>query len=132
MNVPSHALSADINSLTSRLTSLEHRVAQLTPPFESAPASLPVDKMQLADYGRRTPSVVEEEDDSEDEGLDPMSNLTPQDLREVVAAFDELLRWKEFPNPSMGQEMQSYIERDNFRRLQEAMRPLENVVKAIE
>jgi hypothetical protein len=36
------------------------------------------------------------------------------------------------PNPTMSQHMQTYIERDALRRLQDAMRPMERVVQAIE
>ena len=57
-------------------------------------------------------------------------NITPQQVQEVVTAFDELLRWKESPNPTMSPEMQAFIERNSLHRLSEAMRPLEQVARA--
>lgn len=131
MNVPSHVLEADLNRLSARMSVLEKRVEGLTAPPAAAPAPLTVDKNTFSDYWRDVSSGTAGDDDSDDfeENVNPMGNLTPQHLHEVVAAFDELLRWKDFPNPTMSQEMREYIERDNFRRLQEAIAPLERAVR---
>ena len=134
MNVPSHSTEADFRDFHARLSRVEERLAaQLSEmaPAAPAPSSLPVDKMQLADYAQHiAPAVGDDEDD--EAPVNPMGNLTQTQVREVVAAFDDYLRWKELPNPTMTQDMKVYIERDALRRLQEAMRPLEGVVKGIE
>jgi hypothetical protein len=134
MNTPSHTLEDDINLLSARMSKIEKRLEDMTGTQDAAPTPLPVDKKTFSDYGRDVASSTEaDEDDLDDEELaNPMGDLTQQNLREVVAAFDELLRWKEFPNSTMSLEMREYIDRDNFRRLQEAIQPLERVVRSAE
>jgi|LauGreDrversion2_6_1035139.scaffolds.fasta_scaffold110902_2 hypothetical protein len=131
MNVSSHALESDINRLTARMTLLEQKFETLRGE-PSAPASLPVDKSTAADYGQDTSPTVGDDDSDDEASADPMNNLTQHQVRELVVAFDEYLRWKDSPNPTMSQHMQTYIERDALRRLQDAMRPMERVVQAIE
>jgi len=137
MNVSSPTIEADLRDFAARLSRVEERLAaRIAEPVTPAPApaALPVDKMQIADYGRNVSTMsAEMDDDSEDEEVpNPMGNLTHSQVSEVVAAFDDLLRWKESPNPTMSPEMQAYIEEGAMRRLIEAMRPLEQVVKASE
>lgn len=134
MNTPSHILEADLNRLSARMANLEKRFDALSLPSADAPATLTVDKKGFSDYWRDVSAPVEADEDSDDaeEQVNPMGNLTPQHLREVVAAFDELLRWKDFPNPTMNQDMREFIDRDNFRRLQDAIAPLEKALRATE
>lgn len=134
MNTPSHVLEANLSSLSARMSKLEKRFDAMSPPPADAPATLTVDKKGFSDYWRDVSASAEADDDSDDleEHVNPMGNLTPQHLHEVVAAFDELLRWKDFPNPTMNQEMREYIDQHNFRRLQEAIAPLEKALRAAE
>lgn len=131
MNVPSNILEADLGRLTARLTTLERRVDSLTP-SNDAPAPLPVDKKPAAHYCLDASESAEADSDEEEVPVNPMSSLTHHQIREVVAAFDDYLSWKEFPNPTMNADMREFIEINAFRRLQEAMLPLEGVVKALE
>ena len=132
MNATSHSTDTDLTRLSARMERLERRFDDMQKPLAAVPAPLPVDKKTSVDYWRDVSSSTEADDDSDETMENPMGNLTPQHLREVVAAFDEVLRWREFPNPTMGKDMRDLIERDALRRLQEAISPLERAVKAAE
>ena len=95
MTVPSHVIEADLNRLSARLSSLERKVANLST-SSPAPAALPVDKMQLADYGkvvsRLLPSEEVDEDDEEEDVIS-QPNLSKADLQELAAAVRDYLEW---------------------------------------
>lgn len=121
-----------LDNIQAQLNELKAHIYKMTEAEVCAPSTLPVDKNQAMDYSPvTTPArVVGFDDDSDAEDTNPMDNITPQQVQEVVTAFDELLRWKESPNPTMSPEMQAFIERDSLHRLSEAMRPLEQVARA--
>jgi hypothetical protein len=124
--------SAIVENIQAQLNELKAHIYKTTSPDVLAPATLPVDNKIRMDYSPvTTPArAVGFDDDSDDEDTNPMDNITPQQVQEVVTAFDELLRWKASPNPTMSPEMQAFIERDSLHRLSEAMRPLEQVARA--
>ena len=121
-----------LDNIQAQLNELKAHIYKMSAADVSAPATLPVDNTARMDYSPvTTPArAVGFDDDSDDEDTNPMDNITPQQVREVVTAFDDLLRWKESPNPTMSPEMQAFIERDSLRRLSEAMRPLEHAARA--
>ena len=95
MNVPSHVLEADLNRLSARVLKLEKRVEGLDsqPP---APATLPVDKMQLADYAKTVgPTLSEESEEDEEEEVFANPNLSKSDLQELTAAVRDFLEWSD-------------------------------------
>ena len=124
--------SALLDNIQAQLNELKAHIYRSMGTAVCAPAPLPVDKNPIMDYSPvTTPAkAVRFDDDSDDEDSNPMDNITPQQVQEVVTAFDELLRWKESPNPTMSPEMQAFIERNSLYRLSEAMRPLEQVARA--
>ena len=126
------AQSAILNNIQAQLNELKAHICRAEQPDICAPAPLPVDKNPCMDYSQvTTPTrAVGFDDDSDDEDTNPMDNITPQQVQEVVTAFDDLLRWKESPNPTMSPEMQAFVERDSLHRLSEAMRPLEQAARA--
>lgn len=94
MSIPSHIIEADLTRLSARLSTLEKQVAQMAP-STPAPAALPVDKMQLADYGRGTSAraTYEDDDGEEDEEVFANPNLSKADLQELTAAVRDYLEW---------------------------------------
>lgn len=94
MSIPSHIIEADLTRLSARLSTLEKQVAQMAP-SAPAPAALPVDKMQLADYGRGTSAraTYEGDDGEEDEEVFANPNLSKADLQELTAAVRDYLEW---------------------------------------
>jgi len=138
MNIPSHIVDTDLRNIAVRLHRLEEHMAQQQTTASVAPAPvpspLPVDKMQLADYGRlASPEGSVEDDSDEDEApVNPMSNLTQHHIRELVAAFDDYIRWKESPNRTMDASLQLFIEQNSLHRLEEAMTPLQQVIRKMD
>lgn len=96
MNTPTNIIEADLNRLSARLSKLETKFANLSVPTP-APATLPVDKMQLAHYAKSVSPIshVEEGEDEEDEEVFASPNLSRGDLQELTTAVRDFLEWSD-------------------------------------
>ena len=125
MNTPSHVLEADLTRLATRLSSLERKFATLTSPAP-VPAALPVDKMQLADYG--SSKHAEEEDDSDEEETVLQPNVNRTDLQELVAAVRDYLEWAN-PQSHLTDHGWKMVVASAHTRLERALKPVENELR---
>lgn len=119
MNTASHVLEADLDRLSNRLSSLERKFDTLTS-STSAPATLPVDKMQLADYGSSVAS--EEEEDEEEEVTQP--NISRSDLQELTSAVHDFMDWLD-PRSNMSEDVSRLVSREARERLMRAITVVE-------
>ena len=119
MNTLSHVTEADLDRLSNRLSSLERKFATLAS-SASAPAALPVDKMQLADYGSTVAS--EDEEDEEEEVTQP--NISRSDLQELTSAVHDFMDWLD-PRASMSEDVSRLVTREARERLLRAVTVVE-------
>lgn len=111
--------TSDIALLASRVTHLERQLASINSP-SSVPASLPVDKLQLADYG-----------EDEDEEVVAQPSISQSDLQELVSAIREYMEWAA-PQPHLSQAGWLMVSQTAQTRLERALRPLERELKRID
>lgn len=92
MNITDHTTLAD---LSDRLNRLEKDFARRNGQAP-VPATLPVDKMQLADYANRVgPALPEESEEDEEDEVFANPNLSKSDLQELTAAVRDFLEWSD-------------------------------------
>jgi len=126
MSTPSN--NPDFVRLADRMLKLEKAVAGLSWPTY-APASLPVDKMQLAEYGPVSATVnrLVEECDEEEEVLS-QPNVTRNELAELVSAVRDYLEWSP-PQPHLSAQGWEMVAQSAQERLERALRPVERELK---
>jgi len=130
MNIPSHVLEADLAALRRRLQVLEAQVQTLniTPPV---PAALPVDKMQLADYGKRAVTrLPEQEDDEEETEVLAQPNLTRTELHELTSAVREYLEWSD-PQSHLNERTWKMVSDSARERLERALKIAESELRRV-
>lgn len=92
MNIADHTTLAD---LSDRLNRLEKDFARRNGQAP-VPATLPVDKMQLADYAKTVgPTLPEESEEDEEDEVFANPNLSRSDLQELTAAVRDFLEWSD-------------------------------------
>jgi hypothetical protein len=126
MSTPS--TNPDFARLADRMLKLEKAVAGLSWPTY-APASLPVDKMQLAEYGPVSATVdrlVEECDEEEEVFSEP--NVTRNELDELVSAVRDYLEWSH-PQSHLSAQGWEMVAQSAQERLERALRPVERELK---
>lgn len=126
MSTPSNNL--DFVRLSDRMLKLEKVVAGLSWPTY-APASLPVDKMQLAEYGPVSAPVnrsVEECDEEEEVLSQP--NVNRNELAELVSAIRDYLEWSH-PQSHLSAQGWEMVAQSAQERLERALRPVESELR---
>ena len=114
-------LEADLTLLASRLTQLEERMSSIAPlPPVHVPTPLPVDKLQLADYG-----------EEEDEEVVVQPSISQPDLQELVSAVREYMEWAR-PQPHLSPSGWMMVSQSAQNRLERALQPLERELKRID
>jgi hypothetical protein len=113
--------ASDLASIRRRLQDLEHevRTLSLTPPV---PAALPVDKMQLADYGKQVAiSPLAQDDDEEEIEVLAQPNLTRTELHELTSAVREYLEWSD-PQSHLNERTWRMVSDSARERLERALK----------
>ena len=126
MNTAFHVLEDDLNLLSTRLTRLEKKFDNLTSTL--VPASLPVDKMQLASYERCSVALRLEDEEEEEEEVSNQPNVNRSELVELVSAIRDYLEWSQ-PHSHLSAHGSEMVAQSAQERLERALRPVESELK---
>jgi len=113
------AHAADLASIRRRLQDLESKVMSLSL-VPSASPSLPVDKLQLADYAKSAMPLVGDSDEDDEEDEVEQLNITRSDLQEIAAAVRDYLEWSH-PQAHMNDGTWTMVSRQARDRLERAV-----------
>ena len=126
MNTAFHVLEDDLTLLSTRLTRLEKKFDNLTSTL--VPASLPVDKMQLASYERSSVALRLEDEEEEEEEVSNQPNVNRSELVELVSAIRDYLEWSQ-PHSHLSAHGSEMVAQSAQERLERALRPVESELK---